>query len=106
MIPSDIRLAASIANTSIDAPASLMTEADRNGVDGQSLTSCVATEITMVLTNGHPWWQIQCSGNPVLAEDRLRDAGFGDAFAGDPTKLWVRLATDAERTAYEEAQAL
>jgi hypothetical protein len=101
-IPDDVQTALSVAVADIDVPASLMTEADRADVPGQSLATCRPTGITMVLTNGVPWWLITCTGNPVLAEDKLQDAGYPHACAGAPGKIWLRQATDDERECYEQ----
>ncbi len=100
-LPEDVQVAVSVAPADIDVDAALMTAAERDGVDGRSLSHCTITEVRMVLTNGRPWWQLLCTGNPVLAERKLYEAGYPDACAGAPGRIWLRVATDDERTRYE-----
>ncbi len=101
-IPEDVLQALNIAGGKHrdDLPWTLRSDAERDGVDPDSLSRCQATGIDMVLTHNEPWWRILVQGNAVLAEGRLRDAGFDNASAGSPTQVWLRLATEAEVTAY------
>lgn len=101
-LPEDVLLAMQVAGCHKDVPEDLIREAERDGLTADMLTDCRVTGVEMVLTHGKPYWQIACLGNPVIAEGRLQDAGFDQAFAGRPGAIWLRVATDDERARYEQ----
>ena len=75
---------------------------------GGPLNACRPIGIKMIFdtSKNEPWWQLLCAGNPILAEDPLREAGLHQAFAGAPGKIWLRVATHEERERYEAEQDL
>ncbi|MFY9133942.1 MAG: hypothetical protein WBL79_00025 [Bacillota bacterium] len=100
-LPQDVIVAMGIVGCHKDVPDDLIAEAEANGLTADMLTGCRATGAKMVLTDDKPYWLITCKGNAVIAESRLQDAGFDEAFAGRPDAIWLRIATDEERARYE-----